>query len=1176
MCHTKNQQTIVRALVLLAALSPCHLVSLSFANAGEAIRLANHPALSPDGKTLAFDWDGDVWSVATAGGVARRLTDHPARDREPRFSPDGKQLAFISERSGSPQVYRMSAGGGTPRQLTYHTAGYTLQDWHPDGRHLIVNAGRDHFWRHPERFFLLNTESRQAETLLFDDYGQNGSLSPDGKRLLFTREGAPWWRKGYRGSEASQIWLYDLEAKTFRQVLTEATGCRWPLWKPDGKGFYYVGAASGSFNLWTRDLDAKQGRQLTHFTDDAVVFPCISHDGSTIVFRCLFDLYSYHPGKDTSPRKIAIPFDGDTKKDRIERRVLSKAAEVAFTSDGLEMAFVAGDELWLMDTELREPRRVTPKAGDASAFTSGARHPVFSPDGKTLLFAADREARSDIYRAVAAEGSEKNRLWWQNGAPTVERLTDDGEVKSSLKYSPDGKHISYLRGRGDLWVADADGRNARKILASWNELEYNWSPDGKWIVYAQSDSDFNRDVWILPLDGSRKPFNLSRHPYNDGDPVWSPDGRLIAFTGRRGLTEVDIHYVWLRAEDDEKSKRERSLEKAIEKINKVRNNTLPPSPPSPLPPAGGEGSSFPPSPPAGGRGDGGEGGKTSSSETKAAGGNVGKQRKPEVVIDFEGLHRRVHRISIPHATETGLFWSPDSRKLAFTAVVEGKRGTYTVDIPDDLKPKLLTAQNGTHARWLKQGNRIVLLSNGIPASFTPGTAKPATEPPPTTTRRGASAPSSGDDGSYRFQALQRVDLSQRYRAAFDLCWRTMRDTWYDERLGNRDWPSVRLKYTDAAAEAPDDEAFTTVVNLMLGELNGSHLGFYTPSSARYARFLPPPTDAPPPTKWTESTAHLGVRFEPNFAGLGLKVRDVLPTGPASRKKSRLREGEIILKIDEVAVDPKMDLTRVLNGPLTRDVRLRVRGTDGAERDATIRPISYVQAQPLLYQAWMDGNRRTVDRLSKETLGYLHISAMDALSFSKFEEQLYAVGAGKDGLIIDVRENGGGSTADHLLTALTQPVHAITVPRGGEPGYPHDRKIYATWNKPIVVLCNQNSFSNAEIFSHAIKTLKRGQLVGVPTAGGVISTGAQAIMDVGFIRVPFRGWFVLGTGEDMELNGAVPDHIVWPQPGQLPRGEDVQLAKAISVLQDDVRAWKAKPKPPLRKATERVKHDSPSK
>ena len=164
----------------------------------------------------------------------------------------------------------------------------------------------------------------------------------------------------------------------------------------------------------------------------------------------------------------------------------------------------------------------------------------------------------------------------------------------------------------------------------------------------------------------------------------------------------------------------------------------------------------------------------------------------------------------------------------------------------------------------------------------------------------------------------------------------------------------------------------------------------------------------------------------------------------------------------------------------------------------------------------------------------------------------------------------------FVTALTQPVHAITVPRGGRPGYPHDRKIYATWTKPIVVLCNQNSFSNAEIFSHAIKTLKRGQLVGVPTAGGVISTGAQRIMDVGVIRVPFRGWFVVGSGEDMELNGAVPDHVLWPKPGQMPRGEDVQLKKAIDVLQADVRAWKQKPRPPLHKASERPRSEPASK
>jgi tricorn protease len=391
-------------------------------------------------------------------------------------------------------------------------------------------------------------------------------------------------------------------------------------------------------------------------------------------------------------------------------------------------------------------------------------------------------------------------------------------------------------------------------------------------------------------------------------------------------------------------------------------------------------------------------------------------------------------------------------------------------------------------------------------------------------------------------------------------------------MGNRDWNAVRAKYIDMAAAAPDTESFTTVVQLMLGELNGSHLGFTASGGATAAPGGPPrrgrgaPAEEPPTgATWRETTAHLGVRFDGSFAGPGWKIRDVIPAGPADQKKSKLAAGEIILSIDGKPVDRKTDPTIVLNGPPNRDLALKVKGVDGKERDVTIRPTSYAAVRPLLYEKCLEDNRKAVDDWSKGTLGYVHIDAMSMPSFWKFEKELFDAGAGKEGLIIDVRENGGGSTADHLLTALTQPVHAVTVPRGGTPGYPQDRKVYASWSKPIVVMCNQNSFSNAEIFSHAIKSLNRGHLVGVPTAGGVISTGATQIMDMGTLRLPTRGWFVVGSGEDMELNGAVPDVVIWPEPGQ---NKDVQLAKAVEVLMQDVVAWKQRPQPPLRKATGR--------
>jgi tricorn protease len=1110
----------------------------------EEIRLAAQPALSPDGSTLAFVWHGEIWVVPIAGGPARPLTRHPARDREPRFSPDGKQVAFISNREGSDQVYVIPLAGGSPKQLTHHTAGYSLQEWYPDGRSLLVNASRDHDWgRNATRFFQISAGEAKAEELLFDATGQNGTLSPDGKRLLFTREGAQWWRKGYKGSQASQIWMYDLESKAFTKLLDPPGGALWPLWKPDGSGFYYVGIVGKSWNLIEHRFTSTPDRPITRFEDDSIVFPCVSRDGSTLVFRHLFDLYVFHPGKPNDvPTKLEIRSEGDSPREPVERRVLTQASQVAFTKDGLEVAFIAGGDLWVMDTELLDPKQVTSTPEEE-------RFPAFSPDGASLYFVSDQGGQADVWKADRGDASKD---WWVNTKFNLTRLTQDADIETDLRWSPEGSKLAFIKGRGDLWTISPDGKDAKRILAGWSQPEYDWSPDGKWFVYARDDDDFNSDVWVIPSDGTKPPFNLSKHPDNEGSPVWSPDGKVIAFTGRRENTEVDIYYVWLRAEDDEKTARDRSLEKAVEKIKK---------------------------------------GRTKGATTKSAGAAT-KGARPEaptadepkkpvtpVAIDFDRIHERIRRIAIPNSTEARPFWSPDSKRLAFSANVDGTAGLYSVEIPDDLKPKLLSTQPGTQASWLESGNQIVWLSGGVPASLVPGGGGSSASSGRTGASPAASAeppaPGGGRQTSYRFRALQELNWPAHYRAGFDLAWRTMRDNWYDERLGNRNWDAIRRKYTDMAAASPDAETFGTVVQLMLGELNGSHLGFF-PRNPDEPGALPA-TPTPPGRasaaaseggRWQIVTPHLGLRFDPAHRGPGLKVKDVIPDGPTDRKVSKVEPGEIVLTIEGTTVDPSMDLARVLNGPIQRDIRLTVRGLDGKDRDVLVRPVLYTALTRLLYEKWIKDNRKRVDELSKGNLGYLHIRGMDFPSFYRFEEELYSAGAGKQGLIIDVRENGGGSTADHLLTALTQPAHATAVPRGGGPGYPQDRKVYASWSKPIVVLCNQNSFSNAEIFSHAIKTLKRGKLVGVPTAGGVISTGAATIMDLGLLRLPTRGWFTIDDGEDMELHGAVPDVILWPDPADHARGIDKQLDKAVEVLSADVEAERQRPKAKLRKATER--------
>ncbi len=1101
------------------------------------VKLAGQPNLSPDGKTLLFVRGGDLWQVPASGGQASRLTTHAARESQPMFSPNGKQIAFVSNRTGSEQIYVMPASGGEAQQLTFHSEGYSLQDWYPDGKSLLVLASRDHHWRSSSRFFRISSRKRSAEQLLFNGYGTEGKISPDGKTLLFVREGERWWRKGYVGSRSAQIWTFGLESRKFKKVVDTMAGARSPVWNRDSRSFFYCSshaAQNGARNLWQHDLDTGKRSQVTRFADDLVAAPTISTDGELIVFSKLFDLYRWQPKQAQDAVQINIQISNADAREDAYRRILTSASDATFSHDGLEVAFIAGGDLWVMETELKEPVRVTTTAEFES-------DPIFFEEGNAILFVGWKDGQPDIWKV---EREDASLYWWQSEQFKLTQITDDAEKESNLQLSPNGKDLLFAHGRGDLRVFHLETGKAETLVDSFSAPAFDISPDGKWIVYARTDNNFNNDIWIAPVDQQAEPINISRHPDDEYGPKWSPDGSKIAFYGRRSDDEFDIYYVYLTRKDNDIDPRERRLKKTLEALKKSRSKSSAPA--KPTEPAKKSADASAEDQKSDTQADtkqapkkAGEKDSQKDDEKKPELAAEPKTKLPEVKIDFDQIHRRLERLSNPNSSERVLGWSPDGSKLIFTGTVKNDPGTWYVTFPDQLTPKKITSSSGSLKGWLKSPDRMLWLVNGVPAT----------------------QPLSGSGKSYPFSAYQELSRSARFRAGFDAAWRVMRDAWYDENFGNHDWDQIRKKYGDAASHARDMSEFSRVVTLMLGELNGSHLGFY-PASDLGAQ-------SSNTGQWNVSTAHLGVRFASKHKGPGLKIKDVIAGGPAADTGSLLAVGEIILAIDGTKVENGMDLTRVLNGRSHRDIELTVKsaGKKGSERSVVIRPTSYNRIRSLLYNTWQDDNRALVARKDK-TIGYLHIQGMNWSSFLEFERELFDVGYGKDGLIIDVRDNGGGSTTDHLLTALTQPEHAITVPRGGGPGYPQSRRVYATWSKPIVVLCNQNSYSNAEIFSHAIKNLGRGRLVGVPTAGGVISTGSASVMDVGRIRVPFRGWYVKRTGEDMELNGAKPNFVVWPKPAEIPNGKDRQLMKAVSVLQEDIAAWKKKEQPKLIKATER--------
>jgi tricorn protease len=1091
-------------------------------SAAQPLKLLDDPQLSPDGKTLLFVHRGDIWRVSSHGGLATRVTFHPSDDSQPRFSPDGQSIAYVSDRTGSPQVYVMREGDAAPRQVSWHTEGYGLQGWFPDGRHLLVTGNRDHSWKYSQRLFRIDSQQRSAEELLFNDTVNEAQCSPDGTQLIFSMGGERWWRKGYRGARASQIWLFEFSKQRFTTILKQETESLSPLWRPDGNGFFYCSSqesARGARNLWEFDLRSQKKKQITHFDDDLVSQPTISGDGKTIIFSHLFDLYRLDlaDGIYSAPHRLDITVSLEDEGDDVLRRRMTEATDAAITDDGLEVAFIAGGDLWVMETVLREPVQITSTAGFES-------HPMFVEKDRAILCVSCNDSRSDIVKITR---KDESRYWWQNSEFNIVSLTQDAASKSELKLSPDRKKLAYIRDRGDLWLLDLELGTNEKIISGFSLRGFDFSPDSRWITYAQDDNDFNSDIWIKPLDGSAEAVNISRHPADEINPHWSPDGKVIAFTGRRAdREEIDIYYVYLTLADHDEGPRNRKLSKTLEAFSKSRQDKNKTEAASQQEENVNEGDP-----------------KETSDEKSSPDKNL---ETAKVVIDWEMIHRRIRQLSIPDSSEGILGWIPGSKKLLFTATVDGQKGTYQVEFPEELKPKKISAETGNLKGWLKSPERFLWISGGQLATV---------------------AVSAGSAEKLTFSALQEISLSGRMTAAFEASWRAMKDWWYDDNFGNNNWDAIGRKYAPVAQSTNSLKTLTKIIHLMLGELNGSHLGFSPfPDVARRSEAA---------DQWRPLTGHLGARMDAEYLGPGWKIKEVIEGGPASSFDSRLIPGEIIVSVDGVAVDPQIDPSEVLTGPMERDIVLKVRGLgpENIERDVRLRPATYSRIRSLLYQKWQDDNRKIVEeRSKKQNIGYVHIEGMNWSSFLEFQRELFEVGYGKDGLIIDVRDNGGGSTTDHLLTSLTQPRHSITVPRGGGPGYPSDRMVYTIWHKPIVVLCNQNSYSNAEIFSHAIKTLGRGKLVGVPTAGGVISTGSITIMDVGTLRRPYRGWFLKSDGQDMELNGAVPDIVVWPKPTEIHNGRDRQLNRAIKELEKSIREWKREGEPELVKATERKRSD----
>jgi tricorn protease len=1057
----------MKKLLLTVGLA-CLFFTTSLAQSDEPF--ARFPSISPDGSTIAFSYQGDIWTVPTEGGRAWRLTLHEAYEAYPKWSPGGSQIAFTSDRHGNDDVFVMDENGSQIKRLTYHSTNDELTGWTP-GNSVIFTSNR--LFNQVEWEPEIHTVGAEGGTpsRFFDSFGMMAEMSPDGRFLVFVRGYNKEFRKRYRGSANKDIWLYDLENESYHQVTDFKGNDMYPTFT-DSRTLYFLSERNGAHNIHKVKINDEGNPNyspiaVTEYKGDGIRYFDIDDEEQRIVYERKTSLYTLNPQEENSQR-LELDVTQDQRFYNIEQKTFTEdAQEFSVSPSGDWLAFVISGEIFVKHNDPSKQRSV--KVTD-HAYRD--RDVTFLNDS-TLLFASDRNGQYDLF-SVRPSQKDVNDLFESLQFQT-KQLTDTKLGERNPVVAPNSKKVAFNRGRGQLVVAEISGRDSlgeetTLLDTGWAEAsDVSWSPDNEWLAYSMPDLDFNHEIYIHPVDDSKEPVNISKHPRPDTNPVWSPDGSKLAFLSNRNNGDDDVWFAWLNKRDWQRTQLDWD--------------------------------------------------KSETPEVVSAEDTVGV----DVSIDFDGLYKRLEQVTSMPGDESNITISKDGKTFYFvgddadedlykakwdgseiTALTDSGINPYGVRLNTGLNSLYFMQRGGTIGRFNLDKDNLEQLP---------------------------------------YRASMKINHNKQREQIFEEAWRLLNVNFYDPDFHGQNWDELKSQYKPWAMEASTDRDFEDVVNMMLGELNASHMGFYGSDRAE--------------TQETR-TGLIGAEVEPTSNGV--QVTRVVPNSPADREMSKLNKGDTIISVGGQQVAEVENFYSLLSDRVDTPTLLQVQNSEGESREVVIEPTSNLGDQ--LYNQWVEKRKELTERYSNGRLGYIHVEGMNWPSFERFERELVATGEGKDGVVIDVRYNGGGWTTDYLLTVLKYRQHAYTIPRGATQDisqnktnfrehYPFGERLpLSSWTNASITLANQNSYSNAEIFSHAYKQLDLGTLVGEPTFGAVISTGGAGLMGGSYVRLPFRGWFVKNTDANMDRVPAVPDVEVI-NPPDYRSGEDKQLKRAVNELLNQI-------------------------
>ncbi len=1035
------------------------------------------------GDTVVFVAEGDLWSVPIAGGRATRLTTHPATEERPAISPDGKTLAFAAAYDGSSDVYTMPLTGGRPRRLTFNDAYISHVGWTPDGKVLV---GTDaHAGLPAPQLFVYDVSSPDGavtRTPVPLAQAADGCYAPDGKTLFFTRlpfQGSH--TKRYQGGTAQQLWSYrdgDAEAKplTADYPGTSKTPMAW-----EGR-VYFASDRDGTMNLWSIKPDGTDPKRHTKHKDFDLASPALA--GGRVVYQLGADLHVYDVAADTDKLiPIVLDSDFDQTRERWIKEPVEFLSDAHPSPDGTKVAVTARGRAFVI------PRKVGRLVEAGRQPGVRYRDARFMPDGKRLLVISDQSGEGELWTVPA------------DGAGDAVQLTKDGSVLRRLAVpSPDGKYVAHTDKNQRLFLLNVETKENKRLAESAVDEfgDLAWSPDSKWLAYAETGDNLFRRVMLYSLaTGKTTPVTTDR--YDSASPAFSPDGKWLYLLSDRNLKTV-VKAPWGTHQP----------EPFLDKKTKIYHLPLTPGLRSPF------------TPPT-------EVDPPEKDETKDDKKEEKKDDKkpPAVTIDLDGIAARLIPVPVPPGnyrslvvTEKALFW------LSLPAGEEQKGTVEGIAIEHDdpeVKPlaeKVIRLEASADGKKLLIGKEKELYL-----------ADAAVEKP-----EDKKAKVDLDGWSFA------VNPREEWRQMFAEAWRLERDYFYDRGMHGLDWPAVRRKYEPLLPRVTDRDELADLMAQMVSELSALHI-FVAPGDVRKG-----PEEVSP--------GRLGAALVRDARAGGYRVERVYRhdpdeperASPLARPGVNVKAGDVIVAVDGQPTLPAADVGELLRRKAGKQVLLAVKPATGEPRKVIVKPLTVKEDDDLRYHEWEYARRRMADDLGGGDIGYVHLRAMAGDDYESWARGYYPAFA-KGGLIIDVRNNKGGNIDSWIIARLLRKAWFYWNQRVGRQNL---------WNMQyafrghVVILCNEFTASDGEAFTEGVKRLKLGTVIGTRTWGGEIwLSSSNDLLDKGIATSAEFGVFDKGGTWLIEGHGVEPDVVVDNLPHATFKGEDAQLTAAVKLLKKKI-------------------------